>query len=444
MTSSIAYTAVLDVRRGTAEHLAKLLRGHRERLGSRKGTRVLNVFKQAALMLRWFVDGTRLVQLALDNGISVPTAYRYLHEGLAVLADHAPDLSTALERAAAAGYTHMNLGGTLIRTDRVAAVDPSGADLWWSGKHKHHGGNVQVIAAPVGWPLRISRVRPGREHDTTSARAHGLVDTLNRLAATLGVPTLTDLGYENAGPGFRHPVKRPKGGELAEPDKAFNAVVRGIHAVSERANALLKVTFKALPQGQPRPRSHHPYRSSRPRPTPARTRSHRLNEDHQPSRDITEKGSVPAAAGRPQTDGQYQSRGWRALPARRRDGDGGRRTGRGHGHRPQTVQGGRPGSVSAARRGRRSTASCARRDDVLSMPSRVTGDISVPQRRARSFVGRAGGWSGAVSVGAIGRDAAECGRSPTHVGRVGHARWVRDRSCAGRWHGARCSGLARS
>ncbi|MGW9032666.1 hypothetical protein ACWGQ5_53785, partial [Streptomyces sp. NPDC055722] len=92
MSSGITYTAVLDVRRATAEHLAKLLRGHRERLGTRKGTRALGVFRQAVLVLRWFVDGTRLVQLARGNGISAPTAYRYLHEGLTVLADHAPDL----------------------------------------------------------------------------------------------------------------------------------------------------------------------------------------------------------------------------------------------------------------------------------------------------------------------------------------------------------------
>jgi hypothetical protein len=171
VASSITYTAVLDVRRATAEHLAKLLRGHREQLGTRKGTRALGVFKQAVLVLRWFVDGTRLVQLARHNGISVPTAYRYLHEGLTVLAGHAPDLSTALERAAAAGYTHLNLDGTVIRTDRVAAAGPNGADLCWSGKHKHHGGNVQVIAAPDGWPRWVSPVRPGREPP-----AHGPTD----------------------------------------------------------------------------------------------------------------------------------------------------------------------------------------------------------------------------------------------------------------------------
>ena len=45
-------------------------------------------------------------------------------------------------------------------------------DLWWSGKHAAHGGNVQVIAAPDGWPIWTSPVRPGREHDTTALRAH--------------------------------------------------------------------------------------------------------------------------------------------------------------------------------------------------------------------------------------------------------------------------------
>jgi hypothetical protein len=246
VSSSITYTAVLDVSRATVEFLARLLQQHRERLGTRNNTRALGPFKQAVLVLRWFVDGTRVAQLARNNGISEPTSYRYLHEGLTVLADHAPDLSTALQRAAAAGYTHLNLDGTVIRTDRVAAPGPNGADLWWSGKHKHHGGNVQVISAPDGWPLWVSPVRPGREHDVTCARAHGLVDALNRFADTLGIPTLTDLGYENAAEGFRHPVKKPKGGELADSEKAFNAVIRGVHAVAERANALLKVTFKAL------------------------------------------------------------------------------------------------------------------------------------------------------------------------------------------------------
>ncbi|MET7313781.1 transposase family protein [Streptomyces sp. NPDC005571] len=214
--------------------------------GLARGTRALGAFKQAVLVLRWFIDGARLVQLARDNGISTPTAYRYLHEGLTVLADHAPDLSTALERATAAGYTHLNLDGTVIRTDRVATPGPNKADLWWSGN------TGTTVATSRSSPPRTAgrsgspRSASGREHDTTCARTHGLVDALNRLAATLGIPTLTDLGYENAGPGFRHPARKPQGRELGLKQKTFNKVIRGIHGVAERANALFKVTFQAL------------------------------------------------------------------------------------------------------------------------------------------------------------------------------------------------------
>jgi hypothetical protein len=145
--------------------------------------RALGAFKQAVLVLRRFVDGTRLVQLARDNGISLPTptSCRYLHEGLTVLPDHTPGLSTALERAAAAGHSHLNLDGTVIRTDRVVAAGPNKADLWWSGKHKHHGGNLQAsvvlsgsgidVCAPSGGWYRKLRDGPeggmSRGHVTT-------------------------------------------------------------------------------------------------------------------------------------------------------------------------------------------------------------------------------------------------------------------------------------
>ncbi|MGW1726410.1 hypothetical protein ACWCQK_26165 [Streptomyces sp. NPDC002306] len=100
---------MLDVSQATAEALARLLPEHRERLGTRKGTRVLEPFKQSVLILRWFLDGTRLTQLARDNRISVPTAYRYLHEELTVLGDHAPGL---LARAAAADTSARPAPGT--------------------------------------------------------------------------------------------------------------------------------------------------------------------------------------------------------------------------------------------------------------------------------------------------------------------------------------------
>src|SRR3954447_20383317 len=86
----------------------------------------------------------------------------------------------AARGARAAGHPHVTVDGTLIRTDRVRVPGPTArgdlperrVDLWWSGKHTAHGGNVQVITAPDGWPLWTSPVRPGREHDTTALRSH--------------------------------------------------------------------------------------------------------------------------------------------------------------------------------------------------------------------------------------------------------------------------------
>ncbi len=137
---------------------------------------------------------TRLTQLAADNAICGSTAYRYLHEGIDALAERRPSPHGALLAAKAAGYSHVNLDGTLIETDRVATPGPTpGVDLWWSGKHHHHGGNVQVVSAPDGWPLWTSQVRHGREHDTACVRHHEVLPMLALAASDL--PTLADLGY---------------------------------------------------------------------------------------------------------------------------------------------------------------------------------------------------------------------------------------------------------
>ena len=244
----IAYSATLDVPREQVLRLAASLRREQHRLGTRRGRRSLGCFRQAVLTLRWFFDGTRVCQLARDNGISVATAYRRLHEGIAVLAAQAPDIHTALERAKAAGLTHLLLDGTLVHTDRVSArtvsAEGSKIDLWYSGKHAHHGGNVQVIASPDVFPLWTSPVEPGSTHDLVAARLH-VLPALYKAAAE-GLVTLTDLGYVGAGIGIRHPVKRRPGNRLAEEHLAYNALQTGLRAIGERANSLLKTTFKAL------------------------------------------------------------------------------------------------------------------------------------------------------------------------------------------------------
>jgi hypothetical protein len=160
VSSSITYSATLDMRRETVLFVSRLLHAERRRRGTRNGRRALGCFAQGVLIVRWFLDGTRIRQLAADNRISVKTVYRYLHEGIDLLAAHAPDLRQALTTANQAGLSHVNLDGVVIPTDRVKTPGPGGADLWWWGKHKHHGGNIQVISAPDGWPLWTSDVRP--------------------------------------------------------------------------------------------------------------------------------------------------------------------------------------------------------------------------------------------------------------------------------------------
>src|SRR6266536_6208019 len=83
---SVTYTATLTTREETVLYLAGLLRAERVRRGTRAGTRALGCFNQAVMVIRWFLDGTRLAQLAGDNAISRSTAYDYLHEGVGVLA----------------------------------------------------------------------------------------------------------------------------------------------------------------------------------------------------------------------------------------------------------------------------------------------------------------------------------------------------------------------
>jgi len=232
------------MRRETVLFVSGLLHAERRQRGTRKGRRALGCFAQAVLILRWFIDGTRIKQLAVDNAISVKTVYRYLHEGIDLLAAHAPNLHQALAVATETGLSHVNLDGVVIPTDRVKTPGPNNADLWWSGKHKHHGGNVQVISAPDGWPLWTSPVRPGREHDMTCARTHGVIDALATVRDTL--ISLADLGYEGAADVLRVPIKKINGRKLTDDQKTYNKLLRGVRGIGERANALLTVRFKAL------------------------------------------------------------------------------------------------------------------------------------------------------------------------------------------------------
>ena len=73
------------------------------------------------------------------------TAWRYVNETVALLAARSPNLYTALRAAKQAGHAFVVIDGTLIPVDRVAADRP-----FYSGKHRKHGMNLQVIAARPG------------------------------------------------------------------------------------------------------------------------------------------------------------------------------------------------------------------------------------------------------------------------------------------------------
>jgi hypothetical protein len=245
----IAYRATLDVPRELVQFTAKLLAAERRRRGTPAGSRALTCFGEAVLALRWFRDRTSPAALARDHSISRATAYRYLDEVTEVLAAQAPDLHQALERAKDTGLSHVILDGKIIPADRCKepAVSVKGQviDLWYSGKAHCHGGNIQAVLAPGGFPLWISDVEPGSVHDLTAARTHAL-PALYHAAAT-GLPTLADPGYDGAGIGIHIPVKQPTDGqELDIGTRTRNALQRSLRCLGERGFALLNQRWRTL------------------------------------------------------------------------------------------------------------------------------------------------------------------------------------------------------
>ncbi len=240
----ITYSATLDVPTETATLLTDLLVAERLRRGTGVGSRAASARDQAVLVLRWFREDADMKVLAADSGISLATGYRYLHEGIDALAAQAPDLHEVLERGKAAGWTHVTVDGTLIRTDRCRVKNPdTGHDLWFSGKHHVHGGNVQIVSDPDGHPVTASDVEPGSRHDLAAARATGFLGALHAAAALLGLPALADKGYDGAGAGVLTPTK---GRGLHRDNLTRNLLIGSLRAEGERGIALLKTRWKAL------------------------------------------------------------------------------------------------------------------------------------------------------------------------------------------------------
>ena len=233
--------ARLDVSAPVLKAVTGWIGRHRRRPGARPGQRAATVHSQVSLVLRWLRHRLDLRTLALQARVSIATAYRYLNEGLDVIAAHAPDLAAVLADARRAGVVFLCLDGTLIPTDRVAARvevnDRPAHHLWFSGKHRAFGGNVQVVCDHTGFPLWVSDVRPGSTVDLTAARE--LVLPALYPHAVRGLPVLADKGYTGAGTGILVPYKNRPDGPLHVDNRCYNELITALRAPAERANALL-------------------------------------------------------------------------------------------------------------------------------------------------------------------------------------------------------------
>ena len=184
--------------------------------------------------------GETYTDLAIGFGIGTTTAFRYIREALDVLAAMAPSLAEAIDVARRKAF--VILDGTLLRIDRVAMA--SGRDRpYYSGKHKAHGVNVQVIADPAGRLIWASPALPGARHDMGAATEHGILDALN----DAGVSVVADKGYQGAGPAVHVPQRRRRLDRdtgryrrLSQNQKDVNTAHARQRGPGERANAQLK------------------------------------------------------------------------------------------------------------------------------------------------------------------------------------------------------------
>jgi hypothetical protein len=146
---------------------------------------------------------------------------------VALLAARSPKLRRALAKAKDAGHAYLVIDGTLIPIDRVAADQP-----FYSGKHRRHGMNLQVIASPDGDIVWVSGPLPGAVHDLTAARIWGIVREL----AACGLVVLGDKGY--LGEGCLRTPYRGRNKPAAQKDA--NRAHAKLRAPGERANAQLR------------------------------------------------------------------------------------------------------------------------------------------------------------------------------------------------------------
>ena len=224
------YRAALPLSSRALAYAAGIIRRHRKSAGSR--WRKLNPGKQALLVLVYLRKGETFSELAAGFGIGTTTAWRYVNETVSLLAARAPKLRKAVRDAKKAGHAYVVVDGTLIPIDRVAADRP-----FYSGKHRRHGMNLQVIASPGGDILWVSGPLPGSVHDKKAEWIRGVLAELE----AVGLIVLADKGYQGAA----HAKVPYKGKNKPQSQKDANRAHAKLRSPGERANAQLK-TWRIL------------------------------------------------------------------------------------------------------------------------------------------------------------------------------------------------------
>src|SRR5258705_2762024 len=106
------YRAALPLSSRTLTFVSGIIRRHRVSIGSR--WRQLNPGRQALLVLAYLRKGETFAELAAGFAVGTTTAWRYVEEGVTLLAARGPKLRQAVRDATRAGDAYMVLDGTPI------------------------------------------------------------------------------------------------------------------------------------------------------------------------------------------------------------------------------------------------------------------------------------------------------------------------------------------
>ncbi|WP_225991280.1 transposase family protein [Actinomadura montaniterrae] len=106
-----------------------------------------------------------------------------------------------------------------------------------------HGGNIQALFAPNGFPLWLSHVEPGSVHDLTAAREHVL-----GACTPLPLRTTCRPWPQRCRPGRIYtPAKQPADGQALDIDtRSYNMLLRALRCLGERGFALLTQRWRTL------------------------------------------------------------------------------------------------------------------------------------------------------------------------------------------------------